>query len=105
MPATDYREGSDASLVDFTGNVLIDALIGGTVWGNGPAGHPAEVSYSFPVSDSFWLLDINEGYMHLTGLDEPFNGYHGLDAAQQDAVRTALSAWHNVAGITFTEVD
>jgi len=101
--------GSPTSPVPPTGNPQLDGLIvitDGAKWG-GAQGTAVEVSYSFPDLSSTWsTIDDPNGY----DAADPQNnnpyapGYHGLDAAQQDAVRESLAAWSHVANISFLEV-
>lgn len=88
---------SSVSNVALVGDDRIDALIAGTRWTSNT------ISYSFPTIGSTW--DTNQykaGFQTL----EPFSsGYRGLTTgAEQDAFRTALAAFSNVANITFNEV-
>ena len=94
--------GSQAAITEFsdTGVTYIDALLGGIKWG-GALGSSAALTFSFPYSQSgtaMWAS--NPSY---SDLNEPSSSF-GLDAQAQAAARAALSAWSNVANVTFTEV-
>ena len=103
--------GSPVSDVLFTGNPQIDGLIIGTKWG-GALGTAVTVSYSFPDTGSTWSTVAGGDPLGYDASDpannNPFTlgplGYHGLDGAQQDAVRESLAAWSQAANITFLEV-
>ena len=96
--------GSATSTVAATGNARIDALIGGVKWG-GPVGSASTISFSFPQAGSTWSTNGGSGYGATSGDGEPWSAkYAGLTTAQQAAFRSALSAWSDVANITFVEV-
>jgi serralysin len=80
-----------------SGNTTIDALVNaGIKWGSGGQGVAAVVTYSFPQTGAAWISDYWDG--------EPFDGFQGFSAAQQNAARQALTLWSDVANITFQEV-
>ena len=77
--------------------MTLDAFINwGVKWGSGGVGTPAVVTYSFPQSNQNWADDYGSG--------EPFDGFKGFSAAQQNAARQALQLWSDVANISFQEV-
>ena len=80
-----------------SGNPTIDAFTNiGIKWGSGGQGVGAVVTYSFPKAGAAWISDYYDG--------EPFDGFQGFNAAQQNAARQALSLWSEVADIQFVEV-
>lgn len=87
-----------------TGDATLNALIAGTKWGSGGLGTGANVTFSFPTSfsttDNF--LGLGTGAFNYTG--EPDNGGQALSATQQNAARSALQKWANVANLNFTEI-
>jgi serralysin len=86
--------GSSAySNVSNTGNVTIDALLGGTKWGGGP-GTAVAITYSFPSGIAFH--DPNYG-------GSEWSSWGALTAGQMIQARAALQTWSNVADISFTE--
>ena len=58
-------------------------------------GVSAVVTYSFPKAGAAWISDYYDG--------EPFDGFQGFNAAQQNAARQALTLWSE-CNITFQEV-
>ncbi len=79
-----------------TGNTAVDALLSTFRFEQAP-GQPLNLTFSFPYVNgpAIWTADY--------GNDEDASGT-ALNAAHQQAVRTALQAWANVANINFTEV-
>ena len=75
----------------------IDALLSTYQWGpvNGAA---ASLTYSFPDSESTWVIGYGNG--------EPFFPYTftALSAAQRQNFREALALWSDVANLSFVEV-
>jgi hypothetical protein len=91
---------SETSVVSYSTLTAIDALISGIKWG-GATGTGITLTYSFPWTTS----DIATFAIHYSSLNEPNAALHyGLDAIQQEAVRSALQSWANVANIVFSEV-
>jgi serralysin len=100
--ATPTSSGTSTSAVFATGNTYLDALIGGSKWA-GVVGTGAQLYFSFPQpGTSYWSTDPTYGYGPTSGDGEPWHSY-GLTTAQQDAVRSALQQWANVANISFVE--
>ena len=94
---------SPASDVSNSGQLIIDALLGGTKWG-GAAGTAATVTYSFPWTSSSTAVFTGPQGVY-SDLDEPNAAQHyGLNAIQQAAAQQALQAWANVANITPVQV-
>lgn len=81
-----------------TGDTRIDALLASAHWDLSNSG---AITYSFPTASSTWSTAAGE----YTGTStQPFSGLAALTSAQQDAVRSALSAWATVAKPSFAEV-
>ena len=72
----------------------IDALITGQQWGT-DQGTGISITYSIPGTSAYWLTDYGSG--------EP-DSWSGLSSSQADYFRMALTAWAEVADITFVEV-
>lgn len=88
-----------ASDVSNTGQLAIDALLGGSKWG-GAAGTAATVTYSFPWTTSSNAVFTGPGGVY-SDLDEANAARHyGLNPVQQASAQAALQAWANVANIT-----
>lgn len=85
-----------------SGIQVIDALLEGYVWNQDYDGG-LSLSFSFPwTQGSSWFNGRTNNY---TKLDEPSATYHyALSAVEQQAARSALQAWANVANIRFNEV-
>src|SRR5688572_19275613 len=95
--------GSNTTLVDFTGDPLIDGLIIGEKWG-GALGTGFTITYSFPGFGSSWSTNPNIGYGSPDSHWEPWDAeYRGLNATEQNAVRVAMQAWGAVANINPVE--
>jgi Ca2+-binding RTX toxin-like protein len=75
-------------------------LLGGTRWG-GSVGTAATVSYSFPDANATW--DTTDG-IYSPGWEPSYPDYRGLNAQEQDVFRDILTAYSNVANITFQEI-
>lgn len=76
-----------------SGNVSIDALLGGTRWESG-------ISFSFPYADASvpqWDLPYSRS--------AEYRFSFGFDAVQQNAAMAALAQWANVANLEFTPLD
>lgn len=94
-----YGSGPVGTYPD-SGDPLIDPLVWlGYKWGSSGAGTPVVVTYSFPTATSKWSNDYK---VYLA--NEPFNGFSAFTAAQQNAARTALALWSEVANISFQQV-
>jgi serralysin len=78
------------SSVSPSGNIFVNALLGGSKWA------VSNLSYSFPTSASFY----GSGY----GSGEPGNGFGTLNAQQQTAARAAFASISAVANVTFTQM-
>ncbi|MBI2311670.1 MAG: M10 family metallopeptidase C-terminal domain-containing protein [Betaproteobacteria bacterium] len=99
--------------VAISGNIAIDSLLdgpvqggqllNGTKWG-GDLGTSATITYSFQSPDSAWSTDDATGYGSPSGTGEPWNPGPALTDAQKAAFAAALSAWAEVANLTFQEV-
>jgi hypothetical protein len=88
-----------ASNVSNSGQISVDALIGGTKWG-GAGGTGATVTYSFPWTTSSSAVYTGPGGVY-SDLDEANAAQHyGLDAVQRAAATDALQAWAHIANIT-----
>lgn len=86
--------------VPASGQVSIDALMGDTRWVV-PTDGPLVLTYSFPYANGINpQFEAGSGYSNLL---EPQASF-GLDAAQRQGVRDALSYWSGVANIDFQEV-
>ncbi len=82
--------GTSSSLTPLPISLLLNALIGGRQWTS------TNITYSF----------IGSGSMYSTSYpDKSFwSGISSFDSAQIAASKSALSAWSNVANITFSQV-
>ncbi|MQA41420.1 M10 family metallopeptidase C-terminal domain-containing protein [Rugamonas aquatica] len=90
---------SPTTSVKDSGNLIIDALLGGVKWG-GAVGSGVTVTYSFPFTTNSSAVFSGPGGGSYSDLDEPHASQHyGFDATQQAAAQTALQAWANVANI------
>ncbi|MCW2249474.1 Ca2+-binding RTX toxin-like protein [Azospirillum fermentarium] len=97
--------GSSYSSVSLPSVTTVDALLIGTKWGSTGAGNGVTVSYSFPTATSTWSTNSSSGYGPVFGSGEPWSSsYAPLNSTQQQAFRSALQAWANVANIQFSEV-
>ena len=79
------------SQVSLTGTNAIDSLLSGERWKD------QNISYSFPVAGSTFLLDYSSA-------QEPWTNFSALTDNMRAGVRQALSLWSNVANIGFSEV-
>ncbi|MGH6932026.1 MAG: M10 family metallopeptidase C-terminal domain-containing protein, partial [Dongiaceae bacterium] len=100
--------GNTVNTYPDSGDRIVDGLLSGFKWG-GPLGDSATISYSFPTFGSTWSTDINLGYGPPGGffgyLGEPWwPGYAPLSGSQQVDFEAVISAWAEVADITFVEV-
>lgn len=73
-----------------TGDAYINGILGDVKWSSG------SLSYSFPVQASFY----GAGY----GSGETASNFAALNAAQQTAVRSALTSYASVANFSFTQM-
>lgn len=88
---------SDISAVNLQGSPITDPLIQGFRWKN------AEITYSFPVSDSKWSADFNTGY---GPGEEPWSiAYTPLSLSNRSNFTNALRQWENVTDITFEFIE
>ena len=78
----------------------IDSLLFGTKW-NGAVGTGANLTFSFPEAVSTWST---LAYGLKTGSGEPWNGFAPFATPEQQAAIKAVTAWSNVANLTFTQV-
>jgi serralysin len=78
-----------------SGNSNIDALLTSYQWGT-QNGQASTVSYSIPSGTAWWVNDYSPD-------NEP-NTWSGLDLTQQQYFKQALSAWAEVANVSFTQV-
>jgi Ca2+-binding RTX toxin-like protein len=110
MSSPDF--GNTVSATPTSGDRYIDSLLGGTKWG-GSLGTGVTVNYSFPTFGSAWSTVEYAGYGPPGGYSTPFgyvlgepywSGYAPLSASEQADFEAALSAWAEVANITFVEV-
>src|SRR5688500_5442177 len=85
---------SPTSNVSDSGDVTIDALLGGTKWGGG-AGTGVSIAYSFPSGTAF----RDPSYP-----GNEWSSWGALTAGQMIQARATLQSWSNVANITFIEV-
>lgn len=74
-------------------NPAIDGILSTYQWSL-QTGQSAEVSFSFPAAGALWS----------SGYKEPEAGWSGLDLIQQESFKQALSAWADVANVSFTQV-
>jgi Ca2+-binding RTX toxin-like protein len=90
-----------ASAVADSGDILIDALLGGMKWGNAGAGVGATVGYSFPGASgtAVWAAPAAYG----SPQNEPATA-SALSPANQAATRLAMQAWANLANLGLVEV-
>ncbi|EXI67473.1 MAG: Serralysin C precursor [Candidatus Accumulibacter adjunctus] len=90
-----------ASAVADSGDILIDALLGGMKWGNAGAGVGAAVGYSFPGASgsAVWAAPAAYG----SPQNEPATA-SPLSPANQAAARLAMQAWANLANLSLFEV-
>ncbi|MDY0870359.1 M10 family metallopeptidase [Dongia rigui] len=95
---------SQTSFVPPAGTNYIDALLAGSRWG-GSVGTPATISYSFPTASSVWDTSY---WAYPPGQNfpvEPYDpDYRGFTAQEQAVFRDVLTAYSNVANITFQEI-
>lgn len=97
--AQNGSQHSTTSVSD-SGTNYIDSLLEGVKWG-GALGTGTALTYSFP-----WLNGANAYWASnpfYSSLNEPSDGF-ALSAGQQSAAKAALTAWSNVANITFTQI-
>ncbi len=93
---TPFSNSVPVHTVTLSGTNSIDSLIYGYKWG-GVAGTAVSLTYSFPGVGSTWI----SGY----GNDEELDpSVRQLSLSEQAAATAALTAWSNVANITFTQV-
>jgi len=100
---------SITSKVSNSGSTNIDALLSGVKWGNANNSlTPLNISYSFP-----WINGLSAVFTGPDGkpyrsdatTDESLAASHyGLNSNQQTAAVLALTAWSNVANLTFQYV-
>lgn len=71
----------------------INGILSTYQWGlqNGQA---ADVSFSFPTTESSWA----------SGYNEVLAGWFAVDSVQQESFKQALSVWVDVANVNFTQV-
>jgi serralysin len=94
---------TDALALGPTGVVAIDALVAGKKWG-GAVGTGTSLSYSFPFVNGSAVFSPGSNGTY-SNLNEPSATYHyGLNTTQQAAASGALTAWGNVANISFQQV-
>jgi serralysin len=78
------------STYSLTGQVHIDALLGGLKWATN------SLTYSFPTTSSSYGLSYGSGEMK--------NMFGSFNATQQSAVRSVLKLYSSVADLSFKEV-
>ncbi len=90
--------------VPLTGVTGLDALLTGVKWGTS-LHSGVTLTYSFPwASGSSTFVGRNNSGSY-SSTNEPDATYHyALNSAQQQAARTAMQAWSNVANVQFAEV-
>ncbi|WP_287463526.1 M10 family metallopeptidase C-terminal domain-containing protein, partial [Accumulibacter sp.] len=90
-----------ASAVADSGDMLVDALLGGMKWGNAGAGVGATIGYSFPGAsgNAVWAAPAAYG----SPQNEPATA-SALSPASQAATRLAMQAWANLANLSLVEV-
>ncbi|MTV40338.1 M10 family metallopeptidase C-terminal domain-containing protein [Duganella radicis] len=88
-----------ASDVDNSGQLTIDALLGGSKWG-GAVGTAATVTYSFPWTTSTTAVFTSPDGIYSDLHEDTAAQHYGLNAIQQAAAQNALQAWASVANIT-----
>jgi hypothetical protein len=100
---TSPSKSSPASSVTPTGNLELDALLGGSKWiGTGAI---TQVSYSFP-----WANGANATFSGPPGRSYSPNGeasasaHFSLNANQQAAAVAAMQSWASVANVQFVQV-
>ncbi len=92
-----------SGLLAGSGTSYIDALVGGTKWGDG-LGIGASISYSFAYANAqpaTWYADPVTG--QYSADNEPSLGA-GLGVTEAAAARGALQQWAHVANLSFNEV-
>ena len=102
--------GDATSLVPLSGTQLTDSLINGSKWGTGAAGSGAALTYAFPTTVT--AFDTTAGVAGNYGETDPLQlgfsvyltGYSAFSSDQQQAARTILQAYANVANLSFTEI-
>ena len=94
-------ESNDILFSEFTNDISVDALLGGTFWKD------RDISYSFPTSNdiSLWSAD-GHAYGSPRNGGEPWNNaFAPLSDSNQNYFRQALQQWAHVAEIEFEEVN
>lgn len=102
--------GDATSLVPLSGTQLTDSLINGSKWGTGAAGSGAALTYAFPTTVT--AFDTTAGVPGNYGETDPLElglsaylaGFSAFSTDQQQATRTILQAFANVANLSFTEI-
>jgi len=102
--------GDATSLVPLSGTQLTDSLINGSKWGTGAAGSGAALTYAFPTTVT--AFDTTAGVPGNYGETDPLGyglsaylaGFSAFSTDQQQATRTILQAFANVANLSFTEI-
>lgn len=87
------------SIVNNSGQLTIDALLGGSKWG-GVTGSGATVTYSFPWTTSSTAVFTGPGGVYSDLHEDTADQHYGLNGVQQAAAQNALQAWASVANIT-----
>ena len=102
--------GDATSLVPLSGTQLTDSLINGSKWGTGTAGSGAALTYAFPTTVTAFdtTAGVPGNYGEMDPLELGFSayltGYSAFSSDQQQAARTILQAYANVANLSFTEI-
>ena len=102
--------GDATSLVPLSGTQLTDSLINGSKWGTGTAGSGAALTYAFPTTVTAFdtTAGVPGNYGEMDPLELGFSayltGYSAFSSGQQQAARTILQAYANVANLSFTEI-
>jgi serralysin len=105
---TSPTNSATASYVPNSGTKNIDSLLGGFQWGSflgGKAG-TTSISYSFPwINGNSAVFSGLNGGSYSTKAEPEATQHFGLNVTQQEAAITALTAWSNVANISFSPVN
>jgi Ca2+-binding RTX toxin-like protein len=92
--ATPTSNTVPVSAIDVTSTGIAISVLSGTKWGGG-LGTGVSLTYSFPTGNAYFVQGYGSG---------EFNAWSQTTAAEQTAIRYALSVWASVANIGFTQV-
>lgn len=97
--ATPDTNSIPTSITPASGVSYIDALLGGTQWGNSGVGTGITLTYSVPQTGATWSPD------YAIYLDNEPSQFSALNESQAEAFGYALQAWADVANIQFVEIE